>query len=139
MNLKEFIEEKNKNINEGIIFFKESDKLRKLASKMEHSVLINISDPKQREEVKDYILKVKEATSEFDNVEEEYKTGDKKKAKDIYKQLKIKYSSELAKVDKPLLGIFKQYGSSMLYFATIQIFSMLLLPKIASFGKPSKH
>lgn len=135
MNLREFIEEKNRPLNEGLVFFKNSDKLRKLASKMEHTVLVNITDPTQREEVKEYISKVRTAIEEFNNVEEEYNSGDKKKARLLYKDLKRKYSSELAKVDKPLLSVFKQYGSSMLYFATIQIFSMFLIPKLAILGK----
>jgi len=118
------------NLYEGIKYFKNSDKLRNLVSKMEHNLLNNIADEKQRDELREYIKNVKEATKEFEMVEKEYSTGDKKAAKLLYKRLKNKYGQILARVDRPLLDIFKKYGSSMLYFATIQIFSMLFLPKI---------
>lgn len=117
-------------LNEGIKHFKNSEKLKKLVSKMEYNLLNNIADEKQRSELREYIDTVKEATKEFEMVEKEFAVGNKKTAKLMYKKLKNKYGQILARVDRPILDIFKRYGSSMMYFATIQVFSAFLMPKI---------
>jgi pyoverdine/dityrosine biosynthesis protein Dit1 len=117
-------------LNEGIRFFKNSDNLKKMINKMEYQVLTNITNQEQREEVKEFISSAKQATKEFESVEEEFKTGDKQKAKKRYKELKIKYTPILGKLDKPFMQMLKQYGGSFIYFGIMQIFSWLIIPNL---------
>jgi hypothetical protein len=136
MKLNKFVEQNKNELNEGLKYFKNSQKLKNIISKIEYQVLVDISNQEQREELKEYVDKVKEATTAFEHVEKEYTGGNKRKARLLYKELKKKYAYILSKVDKPVLQIFKQYGSSLLYFTVIQLFSLLLVPKIgALFGK----
>jgi hypothetical protein len=128
MKIKNFLVEST--INEGIKFFKNSDKLKKLINKMEYQVLVNINNPEQRVEVKEFISKAKQATKDFEEVESSFETGNKKEAKNIYKELKIKYESVLGKIDKPFMQMLKQYGGSFIYFGIMQLFSWLIIPNI---------
>lgn len=127
MTLNEYVEE---NLNEGIKYFKNSEKLKRLVSQIEYEVLTKVSNQEQRDELKDYIKLIKEAILDFESIEKEFKIGNKRKAKMLYREAKRKYQYLLARVDKPLAQLFKQYGSSMIYFATIQAFTFLIAPKI---------
>lgn len=127
MNLNEYIDE---NLTEGIKYFKNSVKLKKLVAQIEYDVLTKVSNDDQRKELKDYINNVKDAIADFESIENEFSRGNKRKARLLYKEAKQKYKYLLTRVDKPLAGIFRQYGSSLLYFATIQAFTFLIAPQL---------
>lgn len=136
MNLKEFLNEEQQVLNEGIKYSKESLKIQKLVNKLEYQTLVHITDQEQRKEVKNFIDKAKTAVGDFSRAEKEFATGNKRTARVMHKKMKQNYAGILARVDKPLLNIFKQYGSSVLYYALIQAFSLFLLPNMLKIKAP---
>lgn len=77
-------------LNEGLYIFRNSKRFLKLASKMERSLQM-VSDEREKEEVNNYIQNVKQASSEFLEVENAAQTGNRVEAKAAYDKLKIKY------------------------------------------------
>lgn len=90
MNITEVLEEGSVVLSEGLVVFRNSKRFMKLATKMERSLSF-ASNESERDEIIAYIQNVKQASSEFAEVENAYSSGDKEEAKASYNKLKIKY------------------------------------------------
>ena len=86
-------------LTEGIRFFRNSKRIEKLIKKFEVA-LITVRDPETKNEVEDYIRQLKKAKLDFEAVEQKFMVGDKTEAKEEYNQLKIKFASIIADINK---------------------------------------
>lgn len=106
-------------LNEGLVVLKNSKRFSKLAAKMERSLQV-VSDEQEKREILDYIQNVKQAASEFAEIESAYKTGNRDEAKAAYNKLRVKYFKLVKDINTETMKKFILAGG--LFF----IFSVLL-------------
>jgi len=140
MNLKEFIEEnENEQLDEGLRFFKKSDKLKKYADKIEEKLISAQSagkiDADKASQVKEVISDARIAAKEFQRLEDKFKNKeiDRSKAKDELKKLKEKHSGLIKKVKKESLQkVMKIIGAAGLLAGMLGVAQALGAPIISS-------
>ena len=123
MNLKESMRvragvgTKNYQLTEGIRFFKNSGRIQKLITKMKGSM--RYAETKEmRDDVLEYINELETAKQSFFDAEEEYRTGDKEKAKVQYRKIRIKYGHIVSKINKETIKKFLIAGGlAYIFFA----------------------
>lgn len=127
MNIQTILDAELFELNEGIEFFKNSQRLSRLAMKMKKKLNTGLLDENQKHEVVAYINTLEEAAKEFADVEAAYKTGSKVEAKASFDKLKVKYFKLMRDLNTETMKTFiKGAGLAVIF---------LLLAKLLPFGK----
>jgi predicted nuclease with TOPRIM domain len=139
MNIQEQILLNAGTLEEGLIFFKESKKLKSLADKISNKLSKNKEkgklDKEQIKTIENIVKELKQASDDFDKLEKEYKkTNDKKKIREQYKELRKKYSHLIKRLkDEKNKKIFTILGiSAIIAGALTGLYSMGIGVSVAS-------
>lgn len=112
------IQNANKELNEGLVLFKESKKLKRLAKKIDNR-LEKAADAKEKKQVKSFVNTILEYADKFEKLEELYKSGNKKKVKEMHKKLKEEAKGLVKEANKDMIKIFVKIGVGVAIFAAI--------------------
>jgi hypothetical protein len=112
------IQNAHKELNEGLVLFKESKKLRRLAKKIDNR-LEKAADENEKKQVKDYVNTILDYAEKFERLEKLYRSGDKKKVKEMHKKLKSEAQGLVKEANKDLIKIFVKIGVGVAIFAAI--------------------
>lgn len=107
----------NRELNEGLVFFRESKKLKKLAKQIDDRIS-KAADEKEKKQLKNYVNTILDFAERFEKIEKLYKQ-DKKKAKELHKELKTKASKLVKEADKDLIKLFVKIGVGLALFGAV--------------------
>lgn len=107
----------NQELNEGLVFFKESKKLKKLAKQIDNRIE-KAGDDKEKKQLKDYVNIILDFAEKFEKIEKLYKQ-DKKRAKELHKELKENAKKLVKEADKDMIKLFVKIGVGLALFASI--------------------
>jgi len=123
-------------LSEGIKFFKNSQRIKKIIDKAKKS-LIKIKDEQDKKDVEEYIERLEESYSKFDEVEKEFEQGlNKKESKAKYKALVKEFSSIVSTINKNSVKYFliNTGVAYLLFLSTATFFVMGLSPSNAQYA-----
>jgi hypothetical protein len=131
MTLKELMQYNTDNLNEGVRFFKESKKIKKLRKKI--SDKMDGLEEEEKKDLQEFLDKTEEIASKFENIEKDFKKAKssevKKKVIQQHKKLKNEFKELFVKDKEDILKtIFKIGLGAIVIKIIVSLFTKYTMP-----------